>query len=83
MTLEAHRGGLILTLGILGWIPFLCFLALFAMSMGSHDLDMMRKGYMDRSGEEQTRLGFLLGTMASILLLLLCGFGGFLFVVGR
>lgn len=82
LTVEPHRGQLILTLGILGCVPVFCFLGLFAMSLGQHDLNRMRDGYMDRSGETQTRMGFRLGVMASVLLFLGCCFGGYV-TIGR
>jgi hypothetical protein len=81
--LEPHRGGLILTLGVVSLIPALCFLGLFAMSMGQHDLHRMREGYMDRDGEGQTRVGFVLGAITSSLLFLGCLFGGYVVIAGR
>lgn len=81
--LESHRGSLILTLGLISLLPPLCFLGLFAMSMGQHDLHRMREGYMDRSGEGMTRAGFILGAITSLLLFLGCLFGGYVVIAGR
>jgi hypothetical protein len=55
-----HRGGMILTFGILG----LCCCGIFAIlaaTMGSTDLKEMESGRMDRSGESMTRVGQILG----------------------
>jgi len=55
-----HRGGMILTFGILGLVC--CFIfAILAAVMGSNDLKEMQSGRMDRSGEGMTRTGQILG----------------------
>ena len=56
--LEPHHGGTILTLGILGIIAWV---------MGQSDLEKMRAGRMDRSGEGMTQAGRILGIIATIL----------------
>jgi phage FluMu protein Com len=57
--LDAHRGGLILAFGILGWV--VCFpFGIAAWIMGNHDLREMEAGRMDRSGEGLTRAGKIL-----------------------
>lgn len=81
--LEPHRGGLILTLGILGCVPVLFIFAVLAASMGRHDLNRMRDGFMDRSGEDQTRTGFNLGACVSLLVGLMCGLGGLILFTMR
>jgi len=60
----AHRGGLILVLGLLGWTgcPVLSFAAWI---MGSHDLREMRAGRMERSGEAATLAGMIFGMIVS------------------
>lgn len=58
--LAAHRGGLILAFGILGWV--VCFpFGIAAWIMGSYDLREMEAGRMDRRGEGLTRAGKILG----------------------
>jgi predicted Zn finger-like uncharacterized protein len=55
-SVEPHRGGLVLTLGILGLV--LCgFLGPVAWYMGAEDLDKMRRGVMDKSGYGVTQAG--------------------------
>ena len=61
-----HRGGVVLTLGILGIV--LCFiLGIFAWVMGSGDLQKMRAGQMDPSGYGTTQAGMICGMIATIL----------------
>lgn len=55
-----HRGGMILTFGILGLLCCGIF-AILAAIMGSNDLKEMAAGRMDRSGEGLTRVGQILG----------------------
>jgi hypothetical protein len=65
-----HRAGLILVLGILGFVincPVFCFMA---WVMGSSDLREMRAGRMDRSGEGLTQVGQVLGMILSLLWIL-------------
>jgi hypothetical protein len=57
-----HRGATIQTLGILGLVLFWMFpvgliLCITAITMASSDLDLMRRGLMDRSGESATNTG--------------------------
>jgi hypothetical protein len=64
---QQHRGGLILTLGILSLV--VCgFLGIPAWIMGNADLAAMQRGEMDRSGEGLTRAGQVLGIVATILM---------------
>ncbi len=66
---QPHRGGLILTMGILGWA--LCFVfGPIAWSMGQADLRAMRAGQMDPAGMSLTQTGMILGIIQTILLLL-------------
>lgn len=61
-----HRGGLILVLGLLGFMincPIFCFMA---WVMGSSDLREMKAGRMDPSGEQLTQVGRVLGMILSI-----------------
>jgi predicted Zn finger-like uncharacterized protein len=62
---EPHRGGLILTLGILA-IVGICtpITGLLAWIMGSQDLAKMRAGTMDRDGESLTNAGKILGIIS-------------------
>lgn len=60
--LKAHRGGLILTLAVCGWVTLLCVpLSFSAAMLGTHDLKEMHAGRMDPSGEMMTHVGQILG----------------------
>ncbi len=86
-----HRGVLVLTLGILS-ILFspACLLALgacacgwYAYQMGSHDLQEIYAGRMDRSGQGLAKVGRILGIVGiclsgPVILLSLCGMVGML-----
>jgi hypothetical protein len=61
-----HRGGVVLTLGILG----LCccvLLGIAAWIMGHEDLKAMREGRMDPSGHSLTQVGMVLGIVSTVL----------------
>jgi len=64
-----HRGGAILTLGILG---VLCcqLLAPFAWVMGQADMRQMQHGVMDPGGRTLTQVGMILGILGTVLMLL-------------
>ncbi len=73
--LEPHRGTLILTLGILGIIGIGApITGIIAWILGSSDLGKIKAGIMDPEGEGQTRAGWILGIVSSIMWLL--AFGG-------
>ena len=64
--LAPHRGGVILTLGILGLVC--CFICgIIAWVMGNNDLREMSGGRMDRSGEGLTQAGKICGMISVIL----------------
>jgi hypothetical protein len=70
-----HRGGMVLTFGILGLVgPWLCTpLCLFCIAawvMGHSDLKEMKAGRMDPEGEGQTRVGWILGIVGTALIVL-------------
>ncbi len=80
-----HRGGLILAFGILAWMT--CFLfGVAAWAMGVEDLQAMRAGEMDPTGEGLTRAGMILGAVSVVLALLvllgMIGFAGLVVVLG-
>lgn len=59
-----HRGVLILVLGVLGLV--LCGpLGVVAFFMGRGDLGRMSAGAMDASGRTMTRIGMILGAIAT------------------
>lgn len=66
---QPHRGGTILTLGILG---ILCcgFLGIAAWAMGATDLAAIKAGRMDPSGHSMTMVGMILGIVATAFLVL-------------
>ena len=64
--LEPHRGGTVLTLGILGLV--ICLICgIIAWVMGAGDLRKMREGRMDRSGQGTTQAGMICGIIGTIL----------------
>jgi hypothetical protein len=65
--LRPHRGGLILALGILGFMT--CqILGVIAWIMGSSDLQEIRAGNMDPEGEGLTQAGTVLGMISAVLM---------------
>jgi len=78
---EPHRGGLILTLGILSVVTIpICFLISALLgpltwAMGHADLKKMRQGKMDKSGWGVTQAGYTLGIVST------CGLVGFALVL--
>ncbi len=80
---EPHRGGLILTMGIISLVlPFLCLAiigwvpGLLAWIMGGSDLKRMRSGDIDPEGFGSTQAGWvcgIIGTLLNGMLVLVCG----------
>ncbi len=63
---EPHRGGAVLTLGILGLV--VCFICgIIAWTMANDDLRKMRAGTMDASGESMTSAGRICGIISVVL----------------
>lgn len=62
--LPAHRGGLVLALGIIG-VLFCNLLGPFAWAMGQNDLRAMRQNQMDPGGMGMTQAGMILGIIAT------------------
>ena len=61
-----HRGGLILTLGILGLVcNLMCIPGIMAWVMGRSDLAKIRAGMMDRDGEGLTQAGMIMGIIGT------------------
>jgi hypothetical protein len=70
--LAAHRGGLILAFGIIGFL--VCFpFGIAAWVMGSNDLREMAAGRMDREGEGLTQAGKIIGIVTVCLQLVTLG----------
>jgi hypothetical protein len=66
---EPHRGPMILVLGILGVV--MCgAIAIFAWVLGKRDLELMRRGLMDKEGEGLTKAGYILGIVGTILFMI-------------
>jgi hypothetical protein len=69
---KPHRGGTILTLGILAIVCNFCFIpGICAWTMGNSDLNAMRAGQMDPSGRGLTQAGQIMGIIGTILSVLL------------
>lgn len=68
---NAHRGGIILALGILSWAIGCPPFGVMAWIMGSNDLDEMRQGTMDLQGQSFTAAGRLIGMLHTILAIIL------------
>jgi hypothetical protein len=61
--MKAHRSGMVITFGILGIIC--CFpFGIAAWIMGGSDLEDMRRGRMDDSGQDATKIGRILGMVS-------------------
>src|SRR5262249_10177151 len=71
-----HRGAAVLTFGILSIAIPICapVLGPVAWIMGYNDLQAIRAGYMDRSGEGITQAGMIIGMVMTILCALVLGF---------
>lgn len=62
-TLKAHRGGVVLALGILGLV--VCFICgIIAWVMGNKDLQEMETGLMDPAGRGLTQAGRICGMVS-------------------
>jgi hypothetical protein len=63
---QPHRGGLVLTIAVLGWV--ICyFFGVAAWIMGASDIAAMRRGQMDPSGMGMTQAGMIIGMVQTIL----------------
>ena len=79
--LRPHRGGTILTLGVLGVIC--CqLLAPVAWVMGQADMRQINDGVMDPEGRALTQVGMILGIVGTVLLVLTFAFQ-FLAILAR
>ena len=68
-TLKSHRGGVVLTLGILGLV--VCFICgIIAWVMGNKDLQEMDRGLMDPAGKGLTQAGRICGIVSVVLAIL-------------
>lgn len=62
---EPHRGGVILTLGILG---FCCIIpAIIAIVMASNDLQKIDHGQMNPAGRQLTKAGMVIGIVSLVI----------------
>jgi hypothetical protein len=78
---QPHRGVLILVLGILGLM--VCgLIGIAAWMMGKNDLELMKRGLMDREGEALTKVGYILGLVSCILMLVGLAIGCIAFAFG-
>lgn len=66
---KPHRGGMILTFGIIGFVcgPLALVFGPMAWVMGGNDLREIREGRMDPEGEGLTRAGQICGMIVTIL----------------
>ena len=65
-----HRGVLVLVFGILGIFLSCIIFSIIAWVLGKGDLEKMRAGQMDPSGESMTKVGMILGIVGTALFLL-------------
>jgi len=65
--LNAHRGGLVLALGILSLVVWCLILGIVAWVMGNKDLREMDAGRMDPTGRSLTQAGRICGIIAVLL----------------
>ncbi|MEE2947021.1 MAG: hypothetical protein VX392_01760 [Verrucomicrobiota bacterium] len=61
-----HRGTLILTMGILGWLCCSYFTAIPAWVMGKEDIRLIEAGKMEQEGKGITKAGMILGMLSTI-----------------
>lgn len=87
--MRPHRGGLVLTLGILGFVLCGIFTSIPAWIMGNSDLKAMDAGQMDPAGRGTTQAGKICGIIVTILnligfvvVLILLATGAFAAAVG-
>jgi hypothetical protein len=79
--MNPHRGVLILVFGILG-ITVCGIFAPVAWIMGNSDLNEIRAGRMDPSGEQLTNIGRILGIIGTILIIVAMCFGVLFILLG-
>lgn len=60
---KAHRGVLILVLGLLGYVSACFIVSIFAVVLGLQDLADMRAGRMDPEGRAMTMIGIILAAL--------------------
>lgn len=65
-----HRAALVLVLGLLGFVPCCGLIGAVAAALGTQDIQKMRRGQMDPSGEGTTNIGRILGIIAAALWLI-------------
>lgn len=80
--MKPHRGTLILVLGILSLVMCGIFTGIPAWLMGNGDLKEMEAGTMDRSGEQLTKIGKILGMISVGLTAVSCLIGIIMSVMG-
>ncbi len=68
--LMPHRGTLILVMGILGIFLSCVIFSIIAWVLGKGDLEKMKAGQMDSTGESLTKVGMILGIVGTVLALL-------------
>lgn len=61
-----HRGTMLIVFAILGWVVCLIF-GIVALIMSKGDLEKMRQGQMDRSGEGVTKAAYYISLVELIL----------------
>jgi hypothetical protein len=79
---KPHRGGLVLTFGILGLVCSCGILGIVAWVMGAADLKEIQTGRMDPSGHGLTQAGMILGIISTILMIVSFLFYGFIIAAG-
>jgi hypothetical protein len=79
--MKPHRGTLILVFGILG-ITVCGIFGPIAWIMGKADINEIRAGTMDPSGEQLTNIGRILGIVGTVLIVLGMCMGLAFFVIG-
>jgi len=82
IAIAAHRGGTIVTFGILGLVICLPF-GIAAWVMGNHDLQEMAAGRMDRTGEGLTKSGKIMGIIACCFAVAVFALNMLLISIGR
>lgn len=79
--LAPHRGGIVLALGLMGFVSGCPILSIMAWVMGNGDLREMREGRMDPEGQGMTQAGYVLGMILSGFWILAAVIGLFVMLV--
>ena len=70
---KPHRGGLVLSIGILSWLTQCVVFGVVAWVLGLHDLPEMSQSRRDAGGRTATRIGMIFGAIHCMVLIVVVG----------